>query len=156
MNTPEAKANALETYRRVKEFVIGANLVCADVLVVNLINPFLSHEFVIDPEKHPLIFRVLQNIGDLPYGYFISLGVHEGLSKVAPKLSEKFKAGISIATATAVISSVELGWVPFLGTADPTDIPAGIIGSLIYAGVHYWQRRGISEGNIAAVIPPQG
>lgn len=100
-------------------------------------------------KQHPKLFSVLEHLGDFYDGYYIPYCIYTGLSFVFPKISERYRLGISlIIIANEIIAAKEMGLVDGQ-KHDYLDIPAGIAGTLFYVGMHYlgkaWVKRFLKD-----------
>ncbi len=82
-----------------------------------------------------LLVEALQHGGDTLEGYGISLATYAILTKLATqKIPEKLRLAFSFLTANAVVVAVESGILR--GRPDFLDIPAGVVGSSFFLGMH--------------------
>ena len=96
----------------------------------------ISRSYNAPIEVSGLSKEILQHVGDFWEGYIYPFILYNSLSFLFPKMSERTKLGISLGLTNLVIAAVESGFVTGQ-KPDYADIPAGVIGSLAYAAVHY-------------------
>lgn len=81
------------------------------------------------------LYEVLTHVGDMWEGYLIPYAVHTLSTILLVEVSPKIRLGVAIGVANAVIAAHELGLLNGQ-KPDPADIPAGVIGSIIYLLIH--------------------
>ena len=91
-------------------------------------------------EQSPFLYDVMQHSGDFLDGYFMSFFIYNALTFVAPRTSEKLRAGIAAGVSSLVVIGVEQG-ILVRQQPDTLDIPAGVLGSIFYLGTHYFGRK---------------
>ncbi len=79
--------------------------------------------------------EILQHAGDFWEGYIYPFVLYNTINFLFPKMSEKVKLGISLGLSNLFIAAVESGLVTGQ-KPDYADIPAGLLGSLAYLGIH--------------------
>lgn len=90
-------------------------------------------------DEVPKDLALLQNLGDYPDGFTVALITYSLLALTAKeKVTESAKLAAAFVVGSAVVAAHETGLMGNIvpGTPDIADIPAGIIGSAIYVGVH--------------------
>ncbi|MBI2040260.1 hypothetical protein HYT18_04240 [Candidatus Microgenomates bacterium] len=95
---------------------------------------------------HPdsLSYKLLSNTGDLFNGYMNSYLIYFGLGLIAPRLSERIRAGIGFFAGAGSVMVAEIGiplHLDFMGKPDINDIPAGIAGAGLFLLFNYGGRK---------------
>ena len=82
------------------------------------------------------IFEVTGNLWD---GYIMAFATYYALSAISlNKIPEPVRVTLAVGTSSAIVIGIESGKILHgIGTPDLADIPAGIIGALLFAGAHY-------------------
>lgn len=96
-------------------------------------NPLLNVITRLNPAENPEIYKAFQHGGNFLEGAVMPFLIYNGLSLIAPKLSERLKLATSTTIPLMIITGLEL--------SDPWDIPAGILGIVAYVGVHKWAQK---------------
>lgn len=90
----------------------------------------------------------VEHMGNLAESYIAAYLTYYGLSLIsAPlkeKISDKVKVAVSFLATSAFFTATELRYIQ-VGTPDIADIPAGILGPLIFSGVMLLNRRFIED-----------
>lgn len=106
-------------------------------------------ERIFKPETNPRLLEVLHNLGDFVDGYAIAFATYNILNLVSPrKMSETAKIGLAFIVGSAFVTAQESGLLFKGGTPDYADIPAGVVGAVVYVGVHQLSKlivRGVNE-----------
>lgn len=108
-----------------------------------MVNPSshpLAYLYNPEPAMHrannPMLFDILQHGGDMFEGAFYPFAIYNFLTLIAARtLPEKVRIGAAFAITNGIIAATELGFINDQ-KPDYADIPAGVIASLIYIGIH--------------------
>lgn len=101
-------------------------------------------------EAHPLLFSLLSHGGDLLDGYYLTMVAKVGLeiidtvqSRITNRsIPDNIKLPLSMLLSCGAVTAVEAGLLPqFNGSSELADIPAGILGSLLFAGSYLIGKR---------------
>ena len=94
------------------------------------------------PDTESLGYRFLDNTGDIFNGYLNSFLTYYAIGLLTPRLSDRIRSGISFIVGAGSIILVETRPTPLImGRPDEFDIPAGIVGAVLFLGTNYVGRR---------------
>ncbi|MFH1174575.1 MAG: hypothetical protein V1725_05545, partial [archaeon] len=123
---------------------IRAELVHPDVSVIGIMNKAAGlpvHDRISTAQNTNLeLYKTLQHGGNVIEGYGLSFCAYYAMHWLFPRSSEKLKCWTSFLFSSAFIASYESGLLTGK-TPDYWDIPAGVVGSLLYLGVHSFFRK---------------